>query len=91
LYFWFAPKAVVVPAKRLGIDLLLIDNAVTEAEGFPRPQWPVIREWIKQNVSSDDFSIAWHEAAQSWLTLLKQRLGPSYAGYQSDNFLLLTS
>jgi hypothetical protein len=43
----FGSNAVVPPAKRLGIDLVAIDHAVIEAQRFPRPQWAIIREWIK--------------------------------------------
>jgi hypothetical protein len=52
----FKSSAAGTPApKQLGIDLRAIDQAIVEREGYPRPQWDVIRAWIKANVPAEDF------------------------------------
>jgi hypothetical protein len=79
------------PAKHLGIDLQSIDQALIEKEGCPRPQWDVIRAWIKANVAIEDFPIAWNEVGLSWLLSLKHHLGSLYLVLQSPNFWLLTA
>jgi hypothetical protein len=79
------------PAKHLGIDLRSIDQALIEKEGYPRPQWDVIRAWIKSNVPADDVPIAWNEVGLSWLLALKSHLAPPYLVLQSPNFWLLTA
>ncbi|MBV8213273.1 MAG: hypothetical protein JOZ08_08615 [Verrucomicrobia bacterium] len=89
----FKPEAPSppVPAKQLGIDLRAMDQALVKQEGYPRPQWDVIRAWIKANVASDDVPIAWNEVGLSWLLNLKTHLGSPYSVLQSPNFWLLTA
>ena len=86
-----APKESPLASKRLGIDLATIDGAVIQEKEFPRPQWKVIREWIKAQVADEDQAIAWREAAADWLLKLKAHLAAKYFVAESTNFLLLTS
>ncbi len=58
-------------AKHLGIDLSKIEGAFIEEKHFPRPQWNVIRAWIKQNIAPEDFDAAWNEVAAGWLAALR--------------------
>jgi hypothetical protein len=64
---------------------------VVDDHSFPRPQWKIISEWIKQNVDEEDTTYAWQEIAFDWLSTLRNRLGGSYSVNRSRNFLLLTS
>jgi hypothetical protein len=77
--------------KPLGIDLRTIDEALLMEQGYPRPRWDVIREWIKANVAPEDVPIAWNEVGLSWLLNLKDHLGEPYSVLQSPNFWLLTA
>ena len=60
-----------------------------EADGFPRPAWPAIRAWIKQNVAADQVEAAWQAIVLDWLDRLRERLGPTYAVAESEHFQLL--
>jgi hypothetical protein len=85
------PPGSPEPGKRLGIDLGFIDQALIERDGYPRPQWDVIRAWIKANVAAEDVPVAWNEVGLSWLLSLKNHLGTPYSVLQSTNFWLLTA
>lgn len=86
-----SPQNAKAPVRRLGIHLATIEGALLEEKGFPRPQWKIIRTWLKEHVAEEDIPIAWHEISCDWLNTLKKHLGSNYSVYQSSNFLLLTS
>jgi hypothetical protein len=79
------------PQKQLGIDLRAVEGALIVEHAYPRPQWDVIRKWVKENVATEDFPIAWNEVGLSWLLNLKNHLGTPYSILQSPNFWLLTA
>lgn len=84
-------KPASAPAKKLGIDLASIEGALKEDQKFLRPQWKVIRTWVKENVAGEDIPCAWQEIAANWLAKLQGQLAGSYFVSESANFLLLTS
>lgn len=61
-----------------------------EPDGFPRPDWKAIGEWIRANVTPDKLITAWQEIARIWLDKLCARLGGSYAAVESENFHLVS-
>jgi hypothetical protein len=81
----------LAPQKQLGIDLRVIAGALIVEQEYPRPQWDVIRKWVKENVAAEDVPIAWNEVGLSWLLNLKNQLGTPYSVLQSPNFWLLTA
>ena len=87
----FSSNPAPSPSKQLGLALVKIDGAILEDHNFPRPQWKIIREWIKQNIAGEDIPSAWQEIAFDWLSLLRDRLSGNYSVNRSQNFLLLTS
>lgn len=61
-----------------------------EPDGFPRPEWKTIREWIRSHADEDHWDSAWQEIARVWLEKICERLGGAYTTAESDNFHLLS-
>ena len=61
-----------------------------EVDGFPRPDWNIIREWIRLNVVPEKVDDAWRESARVWLERTCRCLGNSYRLAESENFQLLS-
>jgi hypothetical protein len=61
-----------------------------DIEGFPRPDWKAIGEWIGQNASLDRTDAAWQAIVHEWLQRLCERLGKSYSANESQNFHLVS-
>ena len=59
-------------------DLLELDMREL-VEGFSRPNWKTVNEYILQRVSPQDLSAAWELAAQKWLEQLAKDLGGGHA------------
>lgn len=73
------------------ISLDQIVGSFEVQDGFPRPQWEKIGEWIRAHYRKDDNNEVWTEAARQWLERLKAHLGGGYEVYESDHLLLLSS
>ena len=86
-----APKSNSTPTKQLGIRLADIEGCLIDEKEFPRPQWKIIRAWMKEHVRPEDLPIAWHEISFDWVSTLKKHLGETYSVYQSPNFILRTT
>lgn len=65
------------------------DGWFKEVEGFPRPDWQAIGDWIAANVAKDQWFEAWHQASLIWVGRLKSRLQGVFEISQSKNFVLL--
>ena len=61
-----------------------------EPDGFPRPDWKAIREFIRSHSTEEHWSAAWQEIVRAWLERTCRTLGSSYALSESDNFHLLS-
>ncbi|MGH8100195.1 MAG: hypothetical protein ACREIW_02775, partial [Chthoniobacterales bacterium] len=61
-----------------------------EPDGFPRPDWKTIWEWIRSHSSEDRWDAAWQEIARVWLDKTAKLLGGAYAMAESENFHLLS-
>ena len=59
--------------------------------GLPRPNWPLLYEWVESVSPEVDLHVVWTEIAANWLSRLAKTLGGSYAIWESKNFLLLSS
>ncbi len=79
------------PANRLLIDLATIEGALVKEKEFRRPQWKIIRSWIKEHTSPDNLESAWQGAVFDWLSKLQADLGAKFSLSESKNFFLLTS
>jgi len=80
-----------VVSKRLTIDLATIEGALVREKEFQRPQWKVIRAWIKEHAAAEDLAATWQGVAFDWLSRLQADLGNKYSISESTNFVLLTS
>src|SRR5262249_12426983 len=60
-------------------------------EGFARPNWGVIAERIKRDVSSEDFQKAWTDATLQWVEQVRSNLGGDYRVGRSTEFILLST
>ena len=56
-------------------DLSELDMGFEESEGFSRPDWKAINEFVKNRVSKDELSAAWDYIVAQWLKQLAMDLG----------------
>src|SRR2546430_9561337 len=61
-----------------------------EIDGFPRPDWKAIREFIRTHADADHLEAAWQEIARTWLDKTCEKLGGSYTMTESENFQLIS-
>ena len=54
------------------IDLNLHPDTFSYEEGFSRPNWPVIRRLLKEQVPAAELSSAWIEVGTQWMRKLVQ-------------------
>ena len=73
------------------IDVLKIEGAWKNDEGFPQPDWKCIGQYIKLHYAVDTQPDVWDEACIQWVDVIRYVLGPTYQVYESDNFLILTT
>ncbi len=75
----------------LAIGLANIPGAIRTVEGFPQPQWSIIRYELEKRFTPQQAEAYWHWASVEWLDLLRRTLGSTFHLDESENFLLLTS
>ena len=75
----------------LAIGLANMLGAIRIIEGFPQPQWSIVRHEMERRFSPEQKDAYWYWAAVEWLDLLRQTLGPAFHLDESPSFLLLTS
>jgi len=73
------------------IDILKIDGAWAQIEGFPQPNWRRISAYIKQHYPIETQDDTWDEACIQWMDAIRYVLGPSYQIHESNNFLFLST
>jgi tetratricopeptide (TPR) repeat protein len=71
-------------------DLSGLDLDFSFVEGFSRPNWDAIGEFVKKTFSRDDCPEAWSAIANQWLAQLAKDLGGASAVYHSDHFLCMS-
>jgi len=59
-------------------------------EGFARPDWNFIADYVRKNIAPKDLGPAWDFVAKRWLTQLAHDLGGEAKVYQSDNILCVS-
>ena len=55
--------------------LVDLDMGYKVAEGFSRPDWKAIHEFIRRNVQRDELGSAWNYVAFKWLEELSADYG----------------
>lgn len=71
-------------------ELSGLDMGFSVVQGFSRPDWKVIRQFIHDHVAKDYLSDAWKYAASTWLKELARDLGGSSHIFESYNFFCLS-
>ncbi len=73
------------------ISLAAIPNAVETRERLPHPNWPIVFDWVENNVAIDDINNAWVKLASDWLDALLASLPEGYGRTESPEFILLSN
>ena len=71
-------------------ELAGLDMGFTIVEGFSRPDWNAVRQFVSAHVAKDDMSAAWEYIATKWLETLAEDLGGESQVYQSCRFSCLS-
>ena len=71
-------------------ELSGLDMGFSVVEGFSRPDWKVIRHFIRNHVAKDHWPDAWKYIASTWLKALAKDLGGSTRVYESYSFFCLS-
>ena len=77
----------LTPAVR---DLSELDMGYEEVEGFSRPNWKLICDFVKNNVAKDDLSAAWDCIVAKWMRQLVLDLGGEAQVRRSQSFYCLS-
>lgn len=76
---------------RAMITASVFESSLTEIEGFPRPNWKFLHQWVAANVAKSNLYEAWDSIAQMWLQALRDRLGDSYSIDAEAEFGMLST
>jgi hypothetical protein len=71
-------------------DLTELDMGFETVEGFSRPNWKTIYDFVKTHVPSDDLSAMWNYIVAKWLEELAADLGGDSRLRKSQNFYCLS-
>jgi hypothetical protein len=71
-------------------DLHGLDMGFEEVEGFSRPNWKLVYEFVKTHVPRDDLSAAWDYIVAQWLEQLAADLGGGCHVRRSHSFYCLS-
>jgi hypothetical protein len=71
-------------------DLSELDMGFEVVEGFSRPNWKMIYEFVKTRVPRDDLSAAWNYIARKWLDELAADLGGGSSVRRTQSFYCLS-
>lgn len=70
--------------------LASLDMGLEVVEGFSRPNWRLINDFVEQNVPSHERTAAWDFIAEAWLAQLTRDLGGTCRVSRSENFFCLS-
>lgn len=71
-------------------DLSGLEMGFVVEEGFSRPDWKAINQFVNEHVPKDDLSAAWNYITWTWLKTLAEDLGGNSRVYQSTDFFCLS-
>lgn len=74
-----------------GFDLSRVPEAFFYEGGFSRPNWPLIRRLLQEQVAPDQLAFAWMAVTRQWMGRLVHDLGGEYRLDESDEFLLVSA
>ena len=57
--------------------------------GYPRPAWELIQNWVDGLPADSDFHFVWTEVVANWLGRLSDHLQDNYSIWESQNFLIV--
>lgn len=83
-----------VPPDRIeaaGVAPLMLEPLLQVSEGFPRPDWEAITEWVATIPDHDEQAAAWGRCEIAWLQRLQAALGEGYRLRTADEVALLSS
>lgn len=73
------------------IDLSRFPDAFSYEDGFSRPNWPIIRRLLGEQVATEDLSSAWMDVVTQWMRRLVHDLGAAYRLDASDEFFMVSA
>lgn len=88
---------LLLPAGAAQLSVRVIKNMkwlqqhFKETDKFPRPDWDKIYEHVENDFKDQDQHELWSNIARAWIKKLKDKLPEEYTGYESENFILLTT
>lgn len=86
------PRAILSFPTPVATALLLPVLPLRETNSaFPIPDWSAIARQADELSEDTDLNAFWTERGRDWVHLLKKSLGPSYIGYESRHFWLISS
>ncbi len=85
------PAAPAHSLDDVDLDLERIFGAVKREEGYPRIDWPIVRQAAAHFENHPALDQIWTELGAQWLDLLRQHLGQRYQIFESEHVLLLSA
>jgi len=69
----------------------LFNSNCRVAEGFPYPEWAAFYKFASENLTQPELDPFWCEIASIWVDRIRERLGPEYRRFDSEDVILVTS
>jgi hypothetical protein len=79
-------EAIISPIS----DLSELNMGYVVEEGFSRPDWKAIGQFVRDHVPGDDLSVTWNYITEKWLKTLAEDLGGDSCVHQSQSFFCLS-
>lgn len=83
-----APPKLIEAADAAPLEL---SSVLFESDGFARPDWDTVSDWIASIPDPDEQAAAWGRCEIAWLQHMQQALGTNYRIEMADDVALLTS
>lgn len=73
------------------IDLRRTPGLMNKIDGFTRPNWRAVADWIDANLAPGARQDAWVSAQRQWLNWITHYFSPGYRVLESPNVILLSA
>jgi hypothetical protein len=90
---WFQRKPPKQPVEIVAdtpVDFLQIPMGFKFSEGFSRPNWQEITDFVRREIPEKDWPAAWDSVARRWLAQLKGESQGKSQVYTSEHFFCLS-
>lgn len=68
-----------------------VNQHITDIDGFPRPNWETIYQYVENHCKDFDQHELWCNIARAWMARFLSELSSEYDMHESENFIIVTT